>query len=49
MSDSSSARDWEDPPPCPKCSALNDRLLGEATKVNGLMRRIQEQQQEVGG
>lgn len=48
-SDSSSVRDWEDPPPCPKCSALNDRLLGEATKANGLMRRIQEQQEEVGG
>lgn len=48
-SESSSVRDWEDPPPCPKCSGLNDRLLGEATKVNGLMRRIQEQQQEVRG
>lgn len=48
-SDSSSVRDWEDPTPCTKCSTLNDRLLGEATKVNGLMRRIQEQQQEVRG
>eukprot|EP00903_Cladosiphon_okamuranus_P010449 g9885.t1 len=46
-SDSSSCvRGWEDPQPCPKCSALNDRLLGEATKVNGLMRRFQEQQLE---
>lgn len=40
--------DWEGPPPCSKCSVLNDRLLGEATKVNGLMRRIQEHQEEVG-
>lgn len=47
-SGSSSVWDWELPPPCSKCSALNDRLLGEATKVNGLMRRIQEHQEEVG-
>ncbi|CAM9502484.1 unnamed protein product, partial [Hapterophycus canaliculatus] len=40
------ARDWEDPLPCSKCCVLNDRLLREATKVNGLMRQVQEHQQE---
>ncbi|CAM9396364.1 unnamed protein product [Ectocarpus sp. 6 AP-2014] len=46
-SSSSGVWDWEGPPPCRKCSVLNDRLLGEATKVNGLMRRIQEHQEEL--
>ncbi|CAM9553492.1 unnamed protein product [Ectocarpus sp. 8 AP-2014] len=46
-SSSSGVWDLEGPPPCSKCSVLNDRLLGEATKVNGLMRRIQEHQEEL--
>ncbi|CAM9235190.1 unnamed protein product [Ectocarpus sp. 13 AM-2016] len=44
---SSGVWDWGAPPPCSKCSVMNDRLLGEATKVNGLMRRIQEHQEEL--
>ncbi|CAN0465428.1 unnamed protein product [Ectocarpus sp. 12 AP-2014] len=44
---SSGVWDWGGPPPCSKCSVVNDRLLGEATKVNGLMRRIQEHQEEL--
>ncbi|CAM9729408.1 unnamed protein product [Ectocarpus sp. 12 AP-2014] len=46
-SGSSGVWDWGGPPPCSKCSVMNDRLLGEATKVNGLMRRIQEHQEEL--
>ncbi|CAM9146726.1 unnamed protein product, partial [Scytosiphon promiscuus] len=45
-SGSAGVRDREDPLPCSKCCTLDDRLLREATKVNGLMRQVQEHQQE---
>lgn len=35
------------PPQCKKCSALEEKLLEEATKTNGFMRRIRDHEQEV--
>lgn len=46
-SDRVSKRERDEPQPCKKCSELEERLSGEATKANRLMRRIRDHQQEV--
>lgn len=39
----------EDEKPCRKCPELEERLLAEATRVNDMMRKIRDHQQEVIG